>query len=34
MKIIYKGETKKVGDIKDYNLLINKLASVFNFNDS
>jgi hypothetical protein len=26
MKIIYKGETKKVSDIKDYNLLIQRLA--------
>ena len=31
MKIIYKGETKKVSDIKDYNLLIQRLAQLFSF---
>jgi hypothetical protein len=30
MKIIYKGDTKKVSDIKDYSQLIQKLSQVFN----
>ena len=30
MKIIYKGDTKKISDIKDYNQLIQKLSQVFN----
>jgi hypothetical protein len=34
MKIIYKGETKKVSDIKDYNLLIQRLAQLFSFDAS
>ena len=30
MKIIYKGDTKKISDLKDYNQLIQKLSQVFN----